>query len=146
VLLLVEIGFILAGIIILTNFKDTCLVNWYDNKMRNSIVCEFIFVIKKNGTIRFSFFLKAIVIGNSIGIGIFLCSILCVYDGAGKSFNKLKIFESQYRRHPSNSTEFARNLIHRHTLDLYHKTWKQRCTKLFCCVKQRKNQVNFPFK
>jgi hypothetical protein len=47
VLLLVEIGFILAGIIILTNFKDTCLVNWYDNKMRNSIVCEFIFVIKK---------------------------------------------------------------------------------------------------
>ena len=62
----------------------------------------------------FDIIFVAIVIGNSFLILVFLISIACVYDRAGKSFNELKLFERQYRRHPSKSNESARNLIHRY--------------------------------
>ena len=70
-------------------------------------------------------------------------SVICVYDRAGKSFHRLKLFEFNYKHHPHKVSETVRQLRHRETLYHYHENWKIRCKLLCCCIKQNKNEAAF---
>ena len=66
--------------------------------------------IKKN--LYVSFFIKAIVAVASSLILVLLLSIFCVYDHAGKSFHRLKVFEFNYKKHPNRISDSMRQLRH----------------------------------
>ena len=97
-----------------------CLNKWHDKLMRQSIISnEYISNISiglflNKPTYLTSFFnYIAIVVISSMSTIIFILSITCVYDGAGKSFHKLKVFESNYSNHPHKITDSMRHLRHR---------------------------------
>lgn len=105
----------------------------YYNNATNSIACIFVSfcndinyiyniytIFKNNHVIEqllkkiFKFISKAIVISTSVLMLSLLAVIPCIYDKAGKSFYKLKRYESSYKKHlnPTQSAHIARHLKH----------------------------------
>lgn len=74
-------------------------------------------------------------------IGFLVLSIICVYDGSGKKFHRLRLFEFKYKKYPDNISDSLRHLRHRETLYHLNENWKNRCKFLFCCINKNKVKV-----
>lgn len=114
-LLVVETGWLIAGVVWLTNFYPDCPIDKAKQAVLGLIVCNWCILVS------------------------IIVTVWCVYDAAGRSWVKMKKYqrsmrqsESKFQYKRSGST---RNWRQRKVLRAYQDRWQQRCRFLFCCMR-----------
>ncbi|PBC32366.1 Sn1-specific diacylglycerol lipase alpha [Apis cerana cerana] len=117
VLLLVEIGWLCAGIIWLTHFYQTCPVD----RMKDVML--------------------GLVISNWCVLASVMVTVWCTYDAAGRSWVKMKKYQRSMREAELRcgklhyrSGSRNRNWRQRKVIRAYQDSWDNRCRLLFCCM------------
>ncbi|XP_016913119.1 diacylglycerol lipase-alpha isoform X3 [Apis cerana] len=116
-LLLVEIGWLCAGIIWLTHFYQTCPVD----RMKDVML--------------------GLVISNWCVLASVMVTVWCTYDAAGRSWVKMKKYQRSMREAELRcgklhyrSGSRNRNWRQRKVIRAYQDSWDNRCRLLFCCM------------
>ncbi|XP_046832367.1 diacylglycerol lipase-alpha isoform X1 [Vespa crabro] len=117
-LLLVEAGWLCAGITWLTRFYQTCPVDQAKDVM------------------------LGLVISNWCVLASVMVTVWCTYDAAGRSWVKMKKYQRSMREaesrsgrlHYKRSGSRNRNWRQRKVIRAYQDSWDNRCRLLFCCM------------
>ncbi|XP_015602963.1 sn1-specific diacylglycerol lipase alpha isoform X2 [Cephus cinctus] len=117
-LLLVEAGWLCAGVTWLTFFYQTCPVDQVKD------------------------FILGLVISNWCVLASVMVTVWCTYDAAGRSWVKMKKYQRSMREaesrgarlHYKRSGSRNRNWRQRKVIRAYQDSWDNRCRLLFCCM------------
>ncbi|XP_020295479.1 sn1-specific diacylglycerol lipase alpha isoform X3 [Pseudomyrmex gracilis] len=117
-LVLVEIGWLCAGVTWLMHYYQTCLVDQAKDVM------------------------LGLVISNWCLLALIMVTIWCTYDAAGRSWVKMKKYQRSMREaesrgarlHYKRSGSRTRNWRQRKVIRAYQDSWDNRCRLLFCCM------------
>ncbi|XP_026669234.1 sn1-specific diacylglycerol lipase alpha isoform X5 [Ceratina calcarata] len=117
-LLLVETGWLCAGVIWLTHYYQTCPVDRLKDVM------------------------LGLVISNWCVLASVMVTVWCTYDAAGRSWVKMKKYQRSMREaesrcgklHYNRSGSRNRNWRQRKVIRAYQDSWDNRCRLLFCCM------------
>ncbi|KAG7212746.1 hypothetical protein KM043_013011 [Ampulex compressa] len=117
-LLLVETGWLCAGITWLTRYYQTCPVDQAKDVM------------------------LGLVISNWCVLASVMVTVWCTYDAAGRSWVKMKKYQRSMREaesrggrlHYKRSGSRNRNWRQRKVIRAYQDSWDNRCRLLFCCM------------
>ncbi|KAK2588417.1 hypothetical protein KPH14_004418 [Odynerus spinipes] len=117
-LLLVEAGWLCAGVTWLTRFYQTCPVDQAKDVM------------------------LGLVISNWCVLASVMVTVWCTYDAAGRSWVKMKKYQRSMREaesrgarlHYKRSGSRNRNWRQRKVIRAYQDSWDNRCRLLFCCM------------
>ncbi|XP_043499500.1 diacylglycerol lipase-alpha isoform X1 [Polistes fuscatus] len=117
-LLLVEAGWLCAGVTWLTRFYQSCPVDQIKDVM------------------------LGLVISNWCVLAFVMVTVWCTYDAAGRSWVKMKKYQRSMREaesrggrlHYKRSGSRNRNWRQRKVIRAYQDSWDNRCRLLFCCM------------
>ena len=112
---LAEAVFVLMGLINLIKYRNECLQNWYDQRMRYIII-------------------SAVILTTALLTTLLACIILA-YDNTSGSLCDLKMFKKCYWKQAS--------LMDNKRLTYYSDTFKSYCKPLCVCIKPGKNRGAF---
>ncbi|XP_071639889.1 diacylglycerol lipase-alpha isoform X4 [Temnothorax longispinosus] len=117
-LVLVETGWLCAGVTWLVHYYQTCPVDQAKDVM------------------------LGLVISNWCLLALMMVTIWCTYDAAGRSWVKMKKYQRSMREaesrgarlHYKRSGSRSRNWRQRKVIRAYQDSWDNRCRLLFCCM------------
>ncbi|XP_071876018.1 inactivation no afterpotential E isoform X2 [Bombus fervidus] len=117
-LLLVETGWLCAGITWLTHFYQSCTIGQVKDVM------------------------LGLVVSNWCVLASVMVTVWCTYDAAGRSWVKMKKYQRSMREaesrcgklHYNRSGSRNRNWRQRKVIRAYQDSWDNRCRLLFCCM------------
>ncbi|XP_076382439.1 inactivation no afterpotential E isoform X3 [Megalopta genalis] len=117
-LLLVETGWLCAGVTWLTHYYQTCPVDQVREVM------------------------LGLVVSNWCVLAFVMVTVWCTYDAAGRSWVKMKKYQRSMREaesrcaklHYNRSGSRKRNWRQRKVIRAYQDSWDNRCRVLFCCM------------
>ncbi|XP_054001442.1 diacylglycerol lipase-alpha isoform X3 [Hylaeus anthracinus] len=117
-LLLVEAGWLCAGVTWLTHYYQTCPIDQIRDVM------------------------LGLVISNWCVLASVMVTVWCTYDAAGRSWVKMKKYQRSMREaesrcgklHYNRSGSRNRNWRQRKVIRAYQDSWDNRCRLLFCCM------------
>jgi sn1-specific diacylglycerol lipase len=125
VLVIVELCFMVLGLILVLKFNKQFQHDFFEIKMKQMTT--------------------TLILLNSLVLCTIFMSIACSYDKAGRSFYKLKRLEKTCKKYPHvhSLAEPIRRHRYKRTIELYYKSWINRFKIFFCCYKDRKYQRAF---
>ncbi|XP_015173086.1 PREDICTED: sn1-specific diacylglycerol lipase alpha isoform X5 [Polistes dominula] len=117
-LLLVEAGWLCAGVTWITRFYQSCPVDQVKDVMLGLVIC------------------------NWCVLAFVMVTVWCTYDAAGRSWVKMKKYQRSMREaesrggrlHYKRSGSRSRNWRQRKVIRAYQDSWDNRCRLLFCCM------------
>ncbi|XP_078050990.1 inactivation no afterpotential E isoform X2 [Augochlora pura] len=117
-LMLVETGWLCAGVTWLTHYYQTCPVDQVREVM------------------------LGLVVSNWCVLAFVMVTVWCTYDAAGRSWVKMKKYQRSMREaesrcaklHYNRSGSRKRNWRQRKVIRAYQDSWDNRCRVLFCCM------------